>query len=218
VRQLLQSPSYTVFASCRTPANASALHALSSSKESTGKLHVLQLDVTSEESIKSAAAEVEAALQGNGLDYLINNAGMSPDRETILNIKPADFVYTFKVNVLGPALVLQHFVPLLDRAADPIVVNLSSGMGSIGLDLGPSAASYSVSKSALNMLTYKLSKEKPNIISLAMSPGHVKTDMGGSHAVLEPKESIAGMLKVIHGLKPEDSGTFRAYDGTARPW
>lgn len=80
-----------------------------------------------------------------------------------------------RINVLGPALVYQAFLPALERSKrpeGPVVVNTSSGLGSIGLDIYEAKiTSYSISKSGLQMLTYKESKEKPNIIFLAVCPG-----------------------------------------------
>lgn len=61
-------------------------------------------------------------------------------------------------------------------------------------------------------------KTRPDIISIALNPGWVKTDMGGSYAPLEPKDSVAGQLKVVLGLKKEDAGRFLSYDGTELTW
>lgn len=101
-----------------------------------------------------------------------------------------------EVNVVGPSLVLQHFIPFLENSTRPVVLNLTSGMGSIGLKCHGGASSYSISKTALNMLvnrferiesiyafltnmrhlqTYKLTKAKPQIIAMVMDPGWVKT-------------------------------------------
>ncbi|KAG6371806.1 hypothetical protein JVT61DRAFT_9162 [Boletus reticuloceps] len=73
-RQLLQSPWYTVFALCRSPSTATDLESLTSS--SAGKLHVVKLDMTDQESVKTGAAEVLRILDGRGLDYVINTAAV----------------------------------------------------------------------------------------------------------------------------------------------
>ena len=70
----------------------------------------------------------------------------------MLTIKPKPFLDTVTTNVLGPIIVAQKFASLLDKAKKPVVCNISSSLGSIGLDCGTLVASYSASKSALNMI------------------------------------------------------------------
>ena len=106
---------------------------------------------------------------------------------------------TVHANVLGPALVAQAYLPLLERGAKKTVVNVSSGLASVGLDLGPKCATYSMSKAMLNMLvspahssharlltlvgaqTYKQKAERPDITAVLIDPGWVKT--GASRVV-----------------------------------
>ena len=66
--------------------------------------------------------------------------------------------------------------------------------------------------------TLKQVKTRSDITSIALNPGWVKTDMGGSAALLEPKDSVAGQLKVVLGLKKEDTGKFLSYDGQELAW
>lgn len=76
VKQLLQSPSNTIIAACRTPSKAADLQALA--QQAKGRLHLVALDVNKKDSIITAAAEV-AQLPGiaeKGIDYLVNNAGV----------------------------------------------------------------------------------------------------------------------------------------------
>ncbi|RDX40549.1 NAD(P)-binding protein [Lentinus brumalis] len=74
VKQLLQSPSNTVVAACRSPAKATELQQLA--EKAGGKLHVVALDVSDKESVNKAAKEVAGILGGRGIDYLVNNAGV----------------------------------------------------------------------------------------------------------------------------------------------
>ncbi len=108
---------------------------------------------------------------------------------------------------------------LLAAAKDAKVVNISSGMGSIAQSSGGSY-SYRTSKAALNMLSKVLSADlRPKgIACIAMHPGWVKTDMGGSHASLSPEESVSSMISVIEGLELSDSGRFLQWDGAELPW
>lgn len=74
VKQLSASPKNIVIASCRKPDTASDLKALQISAK--GKLHIVELEVTNETSIKAAAAKTSEILGGKGLDYLLNNAAV----------------------------------------------------------------------------------------------------------------------------------------------
>ena len=68
---------------------------------------------------------------------------------------PATFLSAMNTNVVGPALVYQAFLPMLERSLrpeGPVVLNTSSTFGSIGLDLGMNGTTYSITKTALNML------------------------------------------------------------------
>ena len=67
-------------------------------------------------------------------------------------MKPEVFLRTMQVNVIGPTLLYQAYLPLLEKGKRKTVVNMSSGLASIGLDLGGKCTSYSISKTALNML------------------------------------------------------------------
>ena len=79
---------------------------------------------------------------------------------------------------------------------------------------------YATSKAALNMLVKGLAATlaTKGVIVVALSPGWVRTDMGGAGAPLAPETSVAGLRKVIAGLKERDSGTFLSHDGSPIPW
>ncbi|TFY58889.1 hypothetical protein EVJ58_g6130 [Rhodofomes roseus] len=193
VRQLIATPN-TVIAACRNPSSASQLEALNPA--AGAELHIIHLDVSSEESIRASVGKVEAVLNGRGLDYLYNNAGIT--------------------NVVGPALLASLCLPFLEKGNKKTIVNVSSSMGGLTHDYGASAATYNASKAAMNMLTHKQAKTRPDLIVISLCPGWVQTDLGGVSAPLEPPESVAGQLKVVLGLKKEDTGKFIRYDGGAR--
>jgi NAD(P)-dependent dehydrogenase (short-subunit alcohol dehydrogenase family) len=79
---------------------------------------------------------------------------------------------------------------------------------------------YSASKAALNMLTRRLALEiqTKGITVVAIQPGWVKTDMGGSGAEITPNESVTGMLRTIDNLTMADTGKFYSWDGGEVPW
>lgn len=218
VKQLLISPHVVLFATCRDPQSATSLLALGDCNSINGKLYVVRMDVTNEASIISAKDEVAGILQGRGLDYLINNAGVAPqdDRTTTLNTN--DLISTVIVNVAGPALVTRTFIPLIEQGDRKVIANVSSALASISTDWGREHTSYSISKYGLNMLTYKLAKERPDLTPLLLDPGWVKTDMVGSNALLEVHESVTGIIQVVKNVTAKDAGRFIDYTGQTVPW
>ncbi|KAH7905319.1 hypothetical protein BJ138DRAFT_1138313 [Hygrophoropsis aurantiaca] len=214
-RQLLQDPSFTVFASCRTPSSAKELAALSSSP---GTLHIIQLDAGSTESIESGCKEVLRLLNGGALDYVMNNAAINRGMDLAFNFDPKDLYDSITLNVSGPALISRLLLPALEKSSRGVIMNMTTGLASIASDHGAKCASYSISKAAINMLTYKQARERPDLIPFVIDPGWVKTDMGGEGAMLEPHESVSGLIKVATGVTKESAGKFFGYRGNEIPW
>jgi len=217
-RQLLQSPSNVVIATCRSPSTASDLQALAQGGGVKGKLHVVPLDTADMKSIDAVLKPVEDIVGEGGLDYLLNNAAINVGNDTGFAFSPDDLLRTVNVNVAGPAYLAQTLLPLLERGRKKTIMNMTSGLASIGLDCGPKCMTYSISKTAVNMLTYKQAKARPDFIVICLDPGWVKTEMGGEGAVLEPYESVSNILKVLTNLTPSDSGKFFRNDGSSIPW
>jgi len=113
--------------------------------ESLGARFV-QLDVTDDESVEAAA---ELVADAGGLDVLINNAGIAGGRTPVADTTAADVGRVFETNVLGAVRVMRVFTALLDASPAPVVVNVSSGLGSLGLASDPEGP-----YAALNMLAY----------------------------------------------------------------
>ncbi|PCH39152.1 hypothetical protein WOLCODRAFT_29407 [Wolfiporia cocos MD-104 SS10] len=214
VKQLASESSNIVIATCRNPDRATALQDLRYG--AIGMLHIVQLDVTDEESIYASVQIVEDIVKEKGIDYLYNNAGID-NEDNAFNIKSEDLLRILRTNVVAPALISQVYLPLVERSARKVIVNVSSSFGSIGVDKGPYLAAYSISKAALNMLTYKQAVAKPNITVIALDPGWTKTDMGGPSAALEPHESVAQQIQVVTSAA-KDSGRFLNYSGRILPW
>ncbi|KAI8974772.1 C-factor [Trametes punicea] len=218
-KQLLADPANIVIATCRNPAQASGLRALEPLAKD--RLHIVALDVASETSIHESFKIVERLLDDKGLDYLYNNAGHSQNEgsDTAFTFNSAVALRTFRTNIIGPALVAQAYLPLLEKGKRKVVVNMSSSLGSISLGtVGPAYASYSISKTSLNMLTYKQKAERPDMTFISMDPGWVKTAMGGEGATLEPEASVYHILKIVTKLTTKDSGKFFRYSGEELPW
>ncbi|KAL1946991.1 hypothetical protein VTO73DRAFT_13952 [Trametes versicolor] len=217
VRQLLESPSNLVVAACRTPDKATALSGLKDTAK--GTLHIVQLDTSDFDSVRALPALLEPILGETGLDYLINNAGISV-HDTASAFDPESMLTILRTNAIGPALVSQVALPFLEKAPTKKILHVSSTLGSVASadEFGARGASYSMSKSALSMLTYKQKAERPDIIAITLCPGWVKTDIGTQAARLEPAESVAGILKVITSATAEDSGKYIRYNGEIIPW
>ncbi|KAI1797659.1 C-factor [Ganoderma leucocontextum] len=216
-RQLLTVPTNIVVATCRNPDGATELHALKDN--ANGTLHIAPIDVSSEPSIRNSLPLVQAALGENGaIDILYNNAAINEGNDQSSNTEPEVLMRTMQVNVVGPMLLSQVYLPLLEKGNKKTIVNMSSGLASIGLNAGDKSTSYSISKTALNMLTYKQKAERPDFTTVVVDPGWVKTALGGEGAQLEPEFSASHIIKLVTSLKNEDSGKFFRYDGSAIPW
>lgn len=177
---------------------------------------VYPLDVADPKSIEKLADHVK----DQPIDVLINNAGVSSDTKSIATLDPEDMRVTFAVNAIGPLLVTKSVLKNLEAGRRKTVFNITSQLGSIANNKEGSSYAYRGSKAALNQMSVCLANEKrkDGFICVVVHPGWVKTDMGGPQATLEPEESIAAMIKLLDGLKAEDSGKFFNYDGKPMPW
>ena len=216
VRQLLAAGSHVV-AACRHPGKATALNTLAG--EYPGRLHVLPLDVAEPKTHAELARELPLVLGDDGrLDLLVNNAGVLHSGERFGHLTATNLDDSFRTNAAGPLLLTQALAPLLADGAK--VVNLSSRLGSVGLTTRFGTPSYNISKAALNMATALMARALADrgIAVIALSPGWVRTDMGGADAELEPAQAMAGLLRVAQSLGPDDSGRFVDWQGDAVPW
>jgi NAD(P)-dependent dehydrogenase (short-subunit alcohol dehydrogenase family) len=201
----LVATNFSVYAGCRKTENAVSLKKLGASYGDL--LQVLPLDVSSDESVAAAAHTLSGRL-----DVIVNNAGVMPERgdEKITSIDFDHFRNAFEINVLGCARVIRSFLPHLRRSNRPRILNLSSGLGSITERDNFSYYAYAVSKAALNMLTRSLAFElaPEGITIVAISPGWVRTDMGGDDASISAEESADALVEAIQGIGPNLNGQF----------
>ncbi|CCM05999.1 uncharacterized protein FIBRA_08242 [Fibroporia radiculosa] len=214
-KQVVASASNIAIACCRNPDGATKLRALQSSP---GKLHLVVMDVGSEKSMRDSVHTVDAILAGRGIDYLYNNAGIALADDTPYNLSYEHLLEVTKVNVAAPALLAQLYLPYIEKSQRKVIVNVSSSLSSIASDRGTKHATYCITKTAMNMLTYKQAKTRPDVTVIAIDPGFVRTDLTGPHADLDPEESISGVLKVLTTVTTADSGKFLRYNGTELPW
>lgn len=141
------------------------------------------LDVSDTRSVQRFVAFVEKSFGPPAI--LVNNAGTYPEsREArVTDTKTSVWRETFETNLFGAVRMCREVVPLMQRVAYGRIVNLSSGLGQLS-KMGEGSPAYRVSKAALNALTVTLAAEVKGqgILVNAMSPGWVRTDMGGEEA------------------------------------
>jgi NAD(P)-dependent dehydrogenase (short-subunit alcohol dehydrogenase family) len=188
--------------------------------------HYLPLDVTSDDSVAAAARQLES--EAGRLDVLINNAGIPGPRHTARELTADDLRITYDVNVFGPVRMLHHFLPLLDRSDNPVVVNVSSGLGSIATAVDPEgqgdavpiwvpAPGYGSSKAALNMLTVQYARQLPEVRINTVDPGYTATDFNG-HSGPQSVERGAEIIVRLATIGPDGpTGEYLSLNGTV-PW
>src|SRR5579875_144942 len=211
-----------VLAGCRDVERAPQLRALADRHPDL--VNILPLEVTDLTSIAAAVRQAHATV--DGLDILINNAAINPGDATVEGpdgqrlLDDTRTLEVLNVNVVAPVRVAQAFLALLTSGTRPRVVNISSGSGSLTYATEADDYSYAASKAALNMVTrlFAWQVRDAGVTAVMIDPGWVKTDMGGPDAQLEPEESARGLLAVIDGLTPDDTGRFLRYDGSEAPW
>lgn len=173
----------------------------------------VELDVTDDESIKNAVKSVSQAT--DALDVLVNNAGIYPDLRgteqgvNILTVSRDLLTKAMNTNAFSSIRITQAFLPLLEKADNPKVINVSSGNGQLD-GISANVPSYSLSKLALNGATILLADALKfrNIAVYAMCPGWVKTDMGGSDAPRTPEQGADTAIWLATEAAIEESGKF----------
>lgn len=165
-------------------------------------------------------ARLAKTLDGEPLDVLVNNAAIGDDGPDFPGLSMKDLEESFRVNAIGPAAVAQALLRNLRAGKRRMIVNLSSGLGSVSDNESGGWIAYRVSKAALDQLTRSMAADlrRERFTCIAISPGWVITDMGGPGATLTPPESVGAMLKVLDGLTPADTSRFLDHRGHDVPW
>jgi NAD(P)-dependent dehydrogenase (short-subunit alcohol dehydrogenase family) len=163
----------------------------------------VQLDVTDDASVAAAAQTIR---ENGGLDVLVNNAGIAGGFLSVDETTAADVEGVFATNVFGLVRVTQAFVPLLRESTAPVIVNVSSGLGSFAVTADPDRIEhgianihYSPSKAAVNMITTQLAKALPEFRVNVVDPGYTATDLNGHsgpQTVTEGTDAIVAMAQV----------------------
>ncbi|MEV5824282.1 SDR family NAD(P)-dependent oxidoreductase [Spirillospora sp. NPDC052242] len=180
----------------------------------------VRLDVTDADSVRRAAEQVRD--EAGRLDVLVNNAGIIGARKPVAGTTADDMLACYDTNVFGVVRVMRAFLPLLERSAAPVVVNVGSALGSLAAAADPAARAahvptwvpaldYASAKAALNMVTAQYAHAYPGIRVNAVDPGHTATDFNdhqGPQTVEEGAEIIVRMASI--GADGPTGGFFAA--------
>ncbi len=174
----------------------------------------VQLDVTDDASVAAAFARIEA---DGGLDVLVNNAGIG-----LLALNGPEALQVFDTNAVSIVRVTQAALPLLEKSANPVVVNISSALGSFAANHDParpasqvSAIVYGASKAAVSMLTVQYARAVPEVKFNAVEPGYTATEFGGRpNPQGRPVEiSARNIVRMATIGSDGPTGTFQEDDG-----
>lgn len=192
-----------------------------------GRQTTVRVDFADEASV----AEAASALRQEAPFHLVMVAtgvlhlpGVQPEKR-LADMSFGAMEEVFRINTFGPALVMRHFAPLLDRQRSVMAV-LSAKVGSLGDNRLGGWYSYRASKAALNMMvktaSIEMRRTHPGAVLVALHPGTVKSALSrpfrGDEIGRQPLEAAVAMLETLDGLRAEDSGSFVAYDGARLPW
>ena len=204
----------TVLATCRDMGSATELRQL---KNDTRKLHIFELDVSSQKSMEDLTLQ----LAGHAIDIFINNAGVyGPRDSTFGKVSVNEWAKVLQVNAKAPMILTQLLIDNLRDGSDKKLIYITSKMGSIDDNKGGGSYVYRSSKAALNAVVTSISVDlRDSGFSVAvLHPGWVQTDMGGPNALIDVTTSVSKMIDVIDNLNFHNSGSFFNYDGGIIPW
>ncbi|MBU1324853.1 MAG: SDR family NAD(P)-dependent oxidoreductase [Alphaproteobacteria bacterium] len=210
-----------VTARLRASGRFALVHALSRS--------VTGLDLEEEASIAAAAARVSGGPPPS-LVFVATGVlhdGQAPER-TYRALSADHLLRDYRVNVVGPALVARHFLPLVPRDRPAAFAALSARVGSIGDNRLGGWHAYRASKAALNMilrnLAIELARTHPQAVVAGLHPGTVETALSAPfrtgvapEKLFTPDYSAGRLLEVLDGLTPAESGSVFAWDGARIP-
>lgn len=187
------------------------------------------LEVTSEQQLAEIAGWVNEKF--GKLDLLINNAGINPKDFTdksamakafyLNDLDARTMLDVIHINSIAPLLAVKHFRQVLQNSERPVVINISSWLGSVtNLRFGGHYG-YVGSKNLLNILNKSMANElnSDGIICVNVNPGWVQTDMGGQKARFTAEQAVSAIIhNVVDKVTIADTGKFLDYDGTEHPW
>ncbi|OUW04640.1 MAG: hypothetical protein CBD16_01830 [Betaproteobacteria bacterium TMED156] len=179
------------------------------------KIKVMTFDLTKDVSINAFCKHINLS----SIDILINNAGILENTsKEFESLDIPSIMKSFEVNTLGPIKLTKLLLKQLLNSKNGKIVHITSKMGSIEDNLSGGYYGYRISKTALNMFCKSFSIDYPNLTSVVLHPGWVKTDMGGSNATTTIDESVLGITNFIFKMDGNSSGKFFDFRGNKIPW
>ena len=188
----------------------------------------LGFDLENPQSIEALGKE----LAGGGQFHLIIDAtgaltidGTGPEK-SLARLEAKSLTRSFMVNTIGPALLLQTLAPLL-ASGDAIYAKLSARVGSIADNQKGGWYGYRSSKAAMNMImqtaAIELQRKNPRLRVVALQPGTVRSKLSqpfqaGVPMLLEPEDSVQGMVTAMLHLQPKAGAYFIDHKGLEIPW
>lgn len=173
-----------------------------------------QLDLSDENSISTLVSDLKR--ENINIDVLINNAGIVVNRHSP-NVSIKSLRENLEVNLIGTVNLTEQLISVINE--NGVIVNISSGLGSLNEDFGTYWPEYRITKAALNMYTRSLYSRSDlvsnNIKVYSYEPGWVKTDMGGSSAPRTPGQPAQEIFELVNSNN--ESGLFYNGDGV-RSW
>lgn len=189
------------------------------------QLKIHHCDLTSDEELQA----LKATLGQIPIDVLLNNAGrmINPsfgnEGKSVQGFGHFDrklWRDLFDINLFTPMHLAELLASNVEYTENGRIVTISSMLGSMQMNDFGGIYAYRASKAGVNaiMKSMSIDLEKRGITAIALHPGWVQTDMGGSGADIDVQTSVTGMKKVIDGLTLADSGRFLSYNGQELPW
>ena len=214
-RQLLQQGYYVYLGSRDIKKGQQAVSQLRS--EGLNEVEPIEIDVDDSRSIKAAREVLGQKIQV--LDVLINNAGIYRGSD-FGTLDYTAWAESFKVNSMAPLKMAEAFTGHIAAGQLKKIATITSKMGSIDDNTSGGSYIYRSSKTAVNMVMKSLAidLQPKGISAVTLHPGWVQTDMGGSNALINTRQSVSGMREVIDHLTLANSGRFIAYDGKEIAW
>jgi len=155
----------------------------------------------------------------------LNIHGVGPEK-SLNGLNSDHLMQSFHVNAIGPALVMRHFSPLLAKGSS-VYAKLSARVGSIADNKKGGWYGYRASKAALNMMlqtaAIELQRKNPTLRVVALQPGTVRSQLSEPYTssqvhLLEPDESVLGMLTTLKALPAKTGAHFVDHKGSEIPW
>jgi NAD(P)-dependent dehydrogenase (short-subunit alcohol dehydrogenase family) len=210
----LQSRGWDVVATVRDEAGERRLQALAA--KPGGAVRVEHVDINDDAGVRA----LRRHLDGEVFDLVFVNAGIAlAEPDDAAGASRADAAAIFLTNAVAPVRLARAFLDRVQNGAG-ILAFMSSGLGSVADKTDNYAELYSASKAALNSLLRSLTASlgRRRITVLAVAPGWVRTDMGGSGASLSVEESVRGIVDVLEARAGTGRHGFVDYRGREVAW